>query len=274
MEKWTFDVKGMHCASCAANVEKAVKKLEGASEVYVNFAANRLALDADPAKLTQQQVIDTVRAAGFEASLPESAGSEPVKIDFDVKGMHCASCAANIEKTVGKLDGASDVYVNFAANRLTLRMIPEKLTSRQVIDAVREAGYEASVAEAKQSAANEEEEASEAKRELFRFVTAVVFAALLFYTAMHGMLHLPFFPISDKARALLEIVLLIPVVWAGFRFYTSGFRSLFRGAPNMDSLIACGTTAAAAYSFYLCAQGEFKHFYFDTAGMIVALILL
>lgn len=70
MEKWTFDVKGMHCASCAANVEKAVKKLEGASEVYVNFAANRLALDADPAKLTQQQVIDTVRAAGFEASLP------------------------------------------------------------------------------------------------------------------------------------------------------------------------------------------------------------
>ena len=78
MEKWTFDVKGMHCASCAANVEKAVKKLEGASEVYVNFAANRLALDADPAKLTQQQVIDTVRAAGFEASLPESAGSEPV----------------------------------------------------------------------------------------------------------------------------------------------------------------------------------------------------
>ena len=274
MEKWTFDVKGMHCASCAANVEKAVKKLEGASEVYVNFAANRLALDADPAKLTQQQVIDTVRAAGFEASLPESAGSEPVKINFDVKGMHCASCAANIEKTVGKLDGASDVYVNFAANRLTLRMIPEKLTSRQVIDAVREAGYEASVAEAKQSAANEEEEASEAKRELFRFVTAVVFAALLFYTAMHGMLHLPFFPISDKARALLEIVLLIPVVWAGFRFYTSGFRSLFRGAPNMDSLIACGTAAAAAYSFYLCAQGEFKHLYFDTAGMIVALIML
>ena len=91
MEKWTFDVKGMHCASCAANIEKAVKKLDGASDVYVNFAANRLALDADPAKLTQQQVIDTVRAAGFEASLPESAGSEPVKIDFDVKGMHCAS---------------------------------------------------------------------------------------------------------------------------------------------------------------------------------------
>ena len=162
------------------------------------------------------------------------------KLSFDVTGMHCASCAAAVERAVKKLPGASDVYVNFAANRLTLEAAPE-LTPEQVADAVRKAGFGAEPVPALpvQTAAPEEE--AEARRETFRFTAAIVFAALLSYVAMYEMLHLPFFPLKPEWNALIQILLLLPVVVAGFRFYTSGFRALFRGSPNMDSLIASGT---------------------------------
>ena len=276
MSKLSFDVTGMHCASCAAAVERAVKKLPGASDVYVNFAANRLTLEAAP-ELTPEQVADAVRKAGFGAKAAHPAGTAAVpaerKLSFDVTGMHCASCAAAVERAVKKLPGASDVYVNFAANRLTLEAAPE-LTPEQVADAVRKAGFGAEPVPALpvQTAAPEEE--AEARRETFRFTAAIVFAALLSYVAMYEMLHLPFFPLKPEWNALIQILLLLPVVVAGFRFYTSGFRALFRGSPNMDSLIASGTGAAIVYSLWLCAEGRFGHLYFDTAGMIVALIML
>ena len=106
MSKLSFDVTGMHCASCAAAVERAVKKLPGASDVYVNFAANRLTLEAAP-ELTPEQVADAVRKAGFGAKAAHPAGTAAVpaerKLSFDVTGMHCASCAAAVERAVKKL---------------------------------------------------------------------------------------------------------------------------------------------------------------------------
>ena len=96
MAKLTFAVKGMHCAGCAASVERAVRKLPGAAEVYVNFAADRLTLDAAP-ELSAGQVVEAVRAAGFTA---EPLGGDPARLEFDVRGMHCAGCAASLEKAV------------------------------------------------------------------------------------------------------------------------------------------------------------------------------
>ncbi len=270
MAKLTFQVKGMHCASCAAAIERAVSKLPGASDVYVNFAANLLTLEADghPAA---DEVVEAVRSCGYQAVPAEEAPvSGPVEMRFQVKGMHCASCAAAIERAVSKLPGAADVYVNFAAGLLTLKADPSLLAGGAVEETVKDTGYSAERIVESAPAAAEEENSGEG----FRFLTAVVFATLLFYAAMHGMFHLPWFPIDERRTALVQAVLLIPIVAAGFRFYTSGFRSLFRGEPNMDSLIACGTGAAIVYSVWLCARGEFLHLYFDTAGMIIALIML
>ncbi|UKI33860.1 MAG: heavy metal translocating P-type ATPase [Lentisphaeria bacterium] len=226
MAKLTFAVKGMHCAGCAASVERAVRKLPGAAEVYVNFAADRLTLDAAP-ELSAGQVVEAVRAAGFTA---EPLGGDPARLEFDVRGMHCAGCAASLEKAVAALDGASDVYVNFAANRLTLRAAPGQLSLEQVLETIRTAGFEGTErSDAAVPAAFVEDVAAE-RSETRRFAVAAVFALLLCYVAMHEMLLLPFFVLSPGVEALLQIVLLIPVVAAGFRFYTGGFRSLFRGS--------------------------------------------
>jgi len=195
------------------------------------------------------------------------------KLSFELAGMHCAACAAAIERTVKKLPGASAVYVNFAAARLTLEADPARLSAETVVAAVKKAGFEATPSGEAQKGGPAKEE-FEARRETRRFAIAAAFAALLTYVAMHTMLGLPFFDLAPRWNALLQGILLLPVAVAGFRFYTDGFRALFRGAPNMDSLIASGTGAAIVYSLWLCAKGEFDHLYFDTAGMIVALIML
>ncbi len=195
------------------------------------------------------------------------------KMSFELAGMHCAACAAAIERTVKKLPGASEVYVNFAAGRLTLEADPALLSADQVAEAVKKAGFEATPS-GEPGESEPQKEEIEAARETRRFAIAAVFAALLSYVAMHGMLGLPFFDLAPRWNALLQGILLLPVVIAGFRFYTDGFRALFRAAPNMDSLIASGTGAAIVYSLWLCARSDFTHLYFDTAGMIVALIML
>lgn len=195
------------------------------------------------------------------------------KLSFHVNGMHCASCAAAVERAVKKLPGASNVYVNIATNRLTLDAAPE-LSLEQIAEAVRKAGYgtEPLPAHPTQPAVPGAEIGT--RGETFRFATALVFAVILSYVAMHEMLHLPFFPLKPEWNAWIQLLLLLPIAVSGFRFYTDGFRTLFRGSPNMDSLIASGSGAAIIYSLWLCAEGRFQHLYFDTAGMILALILL
>ena len=104
---------------------------------------------------------------------------------------------------------------------------------------------------------------------------ALFFAFLLFYGSMHEMFHLPYFPISDTANGWLLFILLLPVWIAGSAFFRSGSRSLFRLSPDMDSLVALCSSAAALYSVYLLLfRRPVPHLYFDTAGMVVALIMI
>ena len=199
------------------------------------------------------------------------------KLQFQLRGMHCSACAASIERSVKKLDGAENVYVNFAAALLTLDADESKLSPERIIRTVKEAGFEAQ--EAAQSPAAEkaagEQDRAEAHQALARCVTALFFAVLLFYGSMHEMFHLPYFPISDTANGWLLFILLLPVWIAGSAFFRSGSRSLFRLSPNMDSLVALCSSAAALYSIYLLLfRRPVPHLYFDTAGMVVALIMI
>ncbi|MBS1372379.1 MAG: heavy-metal-associated domain-containing protein, partial [Lentisphaeria bacterium] len=112
MKKLSFTVSGMHCASCAAAVERAVRALPGATEVYVNIATNRMTLEADESVLPPEKITEAVKKAGYEAAPIESPAARASKLEFAVGGMHCASCAAAVERAVRALPGASEVYVN------------------------------------------------------------------------------------------------------------------------------------------------------------------
>ena len=198
-----------------------------------------------------------------------------MKLQFNIRGMHCSACAAAVERSIKKLPGADHVYVNFAAALLSLDADPEKLTEEQIIQAVKSAGFEAEKAESSSSEKTAELDRNDAKLALIRCIAALLFALLLFYAAMHSMFHLPYFNISARANGWIQLLLLIPVWIAGGQFFISGFRSLARLTPNMDSLVALCSSAAAAYSLILLLfSSEVPHLFFDTAGMVIALIMI
>lgn len=199
-----------------------------------------------------------------------------IKLSFAITGMHCAGCAATIERTLKKQPGVAEAYVNFATKILTVEGDSGELDAAVVIAAVQQCGFTAEAPNLQQNQADGlAEEETEDAGGFRRFLTAAVFAALLTYVAMHSMFGLPFVALTHGQSVMLQLLLLVPVLLAGREFDCSGLPALWRGAPNMDTLIAIGTGAAIVYSLLpLSAAGAGHHLYFETAGMIIAFVLL
>ncbi len=205
----------------------------------------------------------------------------PVYKTFALKGMTCAACVAANERAVGKLPGIARVSVNLATERMEVEFDPTAVDVAQIQAAVKKAGYEAELLEKPSSAPPPIYEAYG----WTRFTVSAVFAAILLYIAMGSMIGLPLPVFIDHrtaplAFALVQLVLLIPVLVAGKSFYINGFKSLFHLSPNMDSLIAIGTSSAILYSLFSMwriASGDHSasmQLYFETAAIIITLIML
>lgn len=275
-------INGMSCSACSQATERAVKKLPGIAEAAVNFSTEKLFVKFDDAALGVPEIKNAVAKAGYEAV--EEDGAKEVTIP--IGGMTCAACAKAVERAVGKLTGVSSVAVNIATEKALVKYDPALVRLSGIKAAIDKAGYvpldvDASSQVDLHKAAKEKE-----IRVLWtKFAVSAVFSVPLFYIAMGAMLNWPLPSGIDAMNyplryALLEILLVIPVVAAGYRFYLVGFKALWRRSPNMDSLIAMGTSAAVLYSIYSVfgiAAGDFRavnNLYFETAGVIITLILL
>ncbi|MDR2445712.1 MAG: heavy metal translocating P-type ATPase [Treponema sp.] len=284
MQNATLSIGGMTCAACAGRIEKTVGKLDGVSAAVVNLASEKLFVEyADTQTLAG--IKDAVINIGYEV-LDKPKGTA---VSIPIGGMTCAACSARVEKAIRKLEGVESVSVNLATEKAAVIYNPQTIRIAVIKDAIEKAGYKA-LDFSKESAADEDKLRKEREIRILwtKFIIAASFGLPLLYIAMVPMITwvaLPFpkalapmnFPLI---YALVELLLVAPIIIAGYRFYTVGFKNLLRRSPNMDSLIAIGTTAAAAYSLYnvwQIAQGNFKAvdaLYFETAGVIIALILL
>lgn len=217
--------------------------------------------------------------------------SECKQIQLPIGGMSCAVCAKRVEKAISELEGVADVNVNFAAEKAFVTYNPQKVRPSAMKEAVLKAGYQPLE---NKGAGAEDEDRKRREKEINtmkkKFIAAAIFAFPLLYIAMVPMIKfvsLPGVKMLDGLMmnyplfyALLEFFLTVPVICVGYRFYTVGFKSLFQKSPNMDSLIAVGTTAAVAFSLYNTFQivkGNFQavhSLYFESAGVIITLILL
>ena len=217
--------------------------------------------------------------------------SECKQIQLPIGGMSCAVCAKRVEKAISELEGVADVNVNFAAEKAFVTYNPQKVRPSAMKEAVLKAGYQPLE---NKGAGAEDEDRKRREKEINtmkkKFIAAAIFAFPLLYIAMVPMIKfvsLPGAKMLDGLMmnyplfyALLEFFLTVPVICVGYRFYTVGFKSLFQKSPNMDSLIAVGTTAAVAFSLYntfQIAKGNFQavhSLYFESAGVIITLILL
>ncbi|MDR2482689.1 MAG: heavy metal translocating P-type ATPase, partial [Treponema sp.] len=289
MESQTLSIGGMTCAACAGRIEKTVRKIEGVGAAAVNLATEKLLVEYAGAQ-TLSRVKEAVVRIGYEV-LEKPAGTS---VTIPIGGMTCAACARRVEKALLQLEGVESASVNLATEKASVVYRPQTLRLSAIKAAIGKAGYQALEAS---KAGAEDEDKLRREREIrilkTKFIAAVSFAAPLLYIAMAPMMgaiappwfSLPFpkalapmnFPLI---YALAELVLVIPVIIAGNKFYTIGFKNLLQRSPNMDSLIAIGTTAAFIYSVYNIFQiagGNFmavEALYFETAGVIIALILL
>lgn len=271
----TLGISGMSCASCANRLTKALNALEGVQDATVNFATESASVAYDPSRLTPEAIAKAVSEAGYEATLPPA----PATVDLVLGGMSCAACANRIEKALKAVPGVEDAAVNFAAERATVMLRPEAghpapIDAAALLAAVQDAGYDASVVSA---AAPAEEMASlqeEAKdRELTRLrrrlIGAGAFTLPVFLLSMIPGIDFP-------GLGWVLLVLTAPVqFWAGAPFLRNAWKALSHRSANMDVLVSLGTLAAFGFSVaQLFDPHAHGHYYFETAAVIITLILL
>ncbi|MCR1905647.1 heavy metal translocating P-type ATPase [Intestinimonas butyriciproducens] len=220
-----------------------------------------------------------------------------MKQKFNVTGMTCSACSAHVTKAVEKLPGVSSVNVNLLGGSMLVEYDPGAESPESIIAAVDDAGYGAALPASKGGAKADAAPAVDIEAELLgmkrRFVISLCFLLPLFYIAMGHMMGWPlphFFHDSRNALsfALIQFLLVLPIMYVNDKYYKVGFKTLLHGSPNMDSLIALGSLAAVVYGVaalfqisYGMGHGDAERvskwsmdLYFESAGMILTLITL
>lgn len=283
-----YAVQGLSCASCAHAVEVALQAVTGVKSAQVNLATEKVSLETE-GSVSPLDLQAAVQAAGYDLVLPQ------VTQNFALTGMSCASCAANIESAVGSLPEVSAASVNLATEVLSVTYQPGAINEEIICQTVAEAGYQAQVLadQAGASQAQIQQEADQAAQAKAshqaalwrRFWLSAIFALPLLCLAMAEMvgLTLPTWLSHRGGGQLfvgLQLALTLPILWLGRSFFLNGFKHLVKGHPNMDSLVALGTSAAVAYSLYSSIQVWLGNhhaamsLYYESAGVILTLVTL
>jgi len=270
-------ITGMSCASCAAHIQKGLSQLKGVVSASVNFGAEKATVIYDKSLVSVDNFISVVKDLGYNVSIS--------KITLPIRGMSCASCVENVQKTLSSLVGVVSASVNFATERATIEYFPSQIGIREFKKAVKDAGYE--VVEAEKGEDIVEKERWERERAYRVLKTKVITGAILtipVYVLMQwdmiGLSKLVELP--RQVNFLLQLVIETPVqFWIGWQFYTGAIAAARHRTTNMNTLIAVGTSAAYIYSVvatFFPSVFEIKGYsaavYFDTAATIIVLILL
>ena len=271
----TLSVEGMTCASCVGRVERALRAAPGVTGAEVNLATEtaRITTDGTTGPVPLAQVLDS---AGYPARIAE--------VELQVADMTCASCVGRVERALAAVPGVVEARVNLATETASLRYLEEQVTPALLIAASAAAGYPAFVV-----TRNDEDQGTRKDREAAAMARMTWIAAALtlpvFVVEMGGHLfpalhHLIASTIGMQASWVLQFGLTTMVLaWPGQGFYRKGYPALLRGAPDMNSLVALGTTAAYGFSVVatfapgLLPPGA-AAVYYEAAAVIVVLILL
>jgi len=270
----SLPIEGMSCASCVGRVEAALKKVDGVEQVVVNLATERA--DIHSRNPDASALIQAIENAGYQVSSQTT--------ELNIEGMSCASCVGRVERALQAVTGVTRVSVNLATERAT---VEGSANSQTLIDAISQAGYQASVNQPASGQDDQQTARKDAERlGLQRDLSfAALFTLPLFIIEMGGHFipaihHWVTNTIGTQTSWLIQFVLASLVLFGpGLRFFRHGIPALLRAAPDMNSLVVLGTSAAWGYSviatFFagLLPTGT-ANVYFEAAAVIVTLILL
>ncbi|MFC2036074.1 heavy metal translocating P-type ATPase [Chloroflexota bacterium] len=274
--KVILPVTGMTCASCVAIIEKGLSQLPGVSEVNVNLANEKATVEYDSKQVDTNALMDAISNTGYGVTVE--------KVTISIAGMTCASCVANVEKALAGVPGVISATVNLASEKVTVKYLSGEVGITEFRKAVEGAGYGIGAEVSTEStepdslAISAQREASILRKKLILSGIIGGYMLLVMISELTGGAWLPSFLVNKY----LLWGLATPVqFWAGWQFYKGLWSGLKHKRANMNTLIAVGTSVAYIYSIaailfpdFIAAGGRGAHVYFDTAVIIIALILL
>ncbi len=316
MKTLHLSIVGMHCSACEKLIKAELREIAGVRDTSIDAKTGSGTVTAD-ATVNADQILAAVGRAGYTAKLeseeeeedppasadltsadtkkPEentgthsSTGSSPSLYALHVRGMHCASCAGLIERSLKKLPGVKQATVNFAAEKATVIAQPGAVSQEHIIGAIRKAGYDATPAEEEDKEYERKRRAQEIRQQGQRFlVSAVLSLPMLYFMLLDFFPWLPGGGVLPPYVGFLSFVLATPVQFViGADFYRGFWSALRMKTFNMDSLIAIGTTTAYLYSFVnlvlfaqatgtvISAVGKIPELYFETSAFLITFVLL
>lgn len=285
MTEKEYIITGMTCASCSSHVQRAVSKLPGIESCTVNLATEKMSVTFAPDQVNDTILKTTVENAGYGFVEPIQNKQAELAID----GMTCAACSSGIERILRKKDGIASISVNLTTGRGLVEYDPQKIKLTQIKSYIVDAGYGANEVEGTKTRDMEAERREKEVRTMrLKLIIAIVFATPELYIAMSHMIPFLKLPVPSFMNmhmfpltfALVQLVLTIPVLFAGNKFFRVGFKTLSKGAPNMDTLIAIGTGTAFLYSLFATIKvglGDFEFvqsLYYESAAVVITLVML
>ncbi|KAA3623150.1 MAG: heavy metal translocating P-type ATPase, partial [Proteobacteria bacterium] len=259
----------MHCAGCAARLQKVIENLDGVAEADVNYSLGTAEITLSAPGVPISRIVETVQKAGFKAPAETRL--------YDLEGMHCASCVHGVEQSLNNIEGVLDASVSLTPQRAKVELIDTTVTDRDIVAAVEQRGFRAHAHVDRFTLRLEKEQeyrekaASERRRTLALLILGAglslpFVAQMLWMFLGHGMFLPPW----------LEWSLATPVLFVvGARFFRSAWIALRAGSANMDTLVVVGTSAAYGYSVYgwlFATDGN--ALYFEAAAMVITLVML
>jgi len=318
-----LQIKGMHCTSCEKIIAGELSELEGISDVSVSSKESSGTLIFDDAKISEETIIKIIKKEGYPAKVidkkeagesrsdgddnkqkdgqPESGsnsghihsnisdGSENKRISLSLSGMHCASCAGIIERSLRKVSGVKQANVNFTAEKATIIFDEKKASLEDLLSAIKKAGYSATIIDEKDAdfdSRKREKESNDLKK---KFLFGLIFSLpMLYFMLLDFFKWLPGGNILPPYFGIISFILATPVQFIiGAGFYKGMWSSLKMKTFNMDSLIAIGTSTAYFYSLinlilFIVKNNTFigidgmkiPDLYFETAAFLITFVIL
>ncbi|PHS34213.1 MAG: copper-translocating P-type ATPase [Alkaliphilus sp.] len=284
--KKKFMIEGISCASCVASIEKNLEKKQGVEKVSVSIATGKLDIEYFENEVKTKEIIEVVSKLGFQIKEELNNDKSEIEVVIPIEGMSCMSCVGSIEKALNKQDGVKYIAVNLTTGKAKIKYNSKEVKLSQIKSIIEKLGFKVLEIEVEKKndleRLSKDKEASELKK---KFIFAGIFAIPLLIVSMGTMLGLTLPNIIDPLAnslnfALLQLILSVPALIAGHSIHEKGLKSLFNRNPNMDSLIAIGTTSAFTYGMYAIYQiiignhHMVMNLYFETYTVIITLILL
>ena len=272
----SLPVTDMTCASCSATVEKALSKTPGVDKASVNLASEKASVEYAPDEVNKKELIRAISDTGYGVAIE--------KTSFKVTDMTCTSCTVSVEKALSKLPGVLSININLASGKATVEYLKGETGMADFRKSIEKAGFSIDTEALHATEPDTITAASKKETRILRnklFFASIIAVYMLFIAISElsdGWSWLPAF----FSNQYLLWALATPVqFWAGWQFYHNMWGTLKHKTANMNTLIAVGTSAAYFYSVvailspgFFAIGGREASVYFDTAAIIIALILL